>query len=64
MKLTGASATDAKFIVAQLVEAAFFRHAALIVLDGEDVTAVFGDDSEPFSEVVTLARRVVPELAA
>lgn len=62
MRLMGAASICASSIADEFKEAAFAGRSLVIVSDGQDVTAVFGEDGESAELVMTQARRIVAEL--
>ena len=62
MRLMGAASICAEAIADEFREAAFAGRPLLVVSDGQDVTAVFGEDGESAELVLNQARRIVAEL--
>ena len=60
MQLMGASAVCAGPVVHELAAAAFEGRVALVWLDGEDLTALFGDAGDNVADVLKQAAKVLP----
>lgn len=63
MQMHGESAGQAGSCVAPLVAEAFrMGRPCLVWCDGEDITALIGDDGDTADELLKLAPRVLPEI--
>lgn len=62
MRLVGAASICAEAIADELRESAFAGRPLVVVSDGQDVTAIFGDDGDTPQQVINQARRLIAEL--
>lgn len=62
MRLMGAASICAEAIADEFREAAFHGRPLVVVSDGQDVTALFGEAGDTPQQVLTQARRIVAEL--
>lgn len=58
----GAASICAEAIADELREATFAGRALVVVSDGQDVTAIFGEEGDSPQHVLTQARRIISEL--
>ena len=64
-RLIGGSAFDMKRVAVELAEGAAWEGCPFFVwCDGDDVTAVIGQQGDTAQDVLKLAARCVPELAS
>ena len=59
----GAASISAEAIADELREVAFAGRPLVIVSDGQDITALFGDDGDSPDQFAIQARRIVDALA-
>lgn len=64
MQLVGAAAPSSGPLCSQVADAIFSGRAALLICDGEDVTALIADDGETWADLSALVPRVMPDVRA
>ena len=64
MQVIGASAVCAEPVTKLLEASAFQGRACLVFCDGDDLTGIFAEEGETTADLIRVAAKVVPEVAA